>query len=150
MLNLKPLIAVILLGLGAAACSPDAERAATPAPVGEGVEIINELMKAFNAHDPDAMRALWHEDVIWYEIAGGGMSPITTSAQQLYDELVAYFESYPSVSSSIEHLTINGRYVTAVERPVWEEAGERKSQASNVVYEIIDGKVKRFWYFPPQ
>ena len=47
-------------------------------------------------------------------------------------------------------LAVNGAFVTAVERPVWEEAGERKSQASVVVYEIIDGKVKRFWYYPPQ
>ena len=53
-------------------------------------------------------------------------------------------------SSSLENITVNGNYVTAVERPVWQEAGERMSQSSIVVYEIIDGKVKRFWYYPPQ
>ncbi len=69
---------------------------------------------------------------------------------QLHSELVAYFESYPTVSASLESISVNGNYVSAIERPVWEEAGERKSQASVVVYEITDGKVKRFWYFPPQ
>jgi len=28
--------------------------------------------------------------------------------------------------------------------------GVEQSQASIVVYEVIDGKVKRFWYYPPQ
>ena len=111
---------------------------------------MNGLMAAFNAHDADKMREYWAPDVTWIELAGEQASPVTTSAQQLHDELVAYFEAYPTVSSSLENITVNGNFVTAVERPVWEEAGERKSQASVVVYEIIDGKVKRFWYYPPQ
>jgi hypothetical protein len=41
-------------------------------------------------------------------------------------------------------------YVTAIETTVWDQDGTRKSQSSIVVYEITDGKVKRFWYFPPQ
>jgi hypothetical protein len=143
-------LAVIFFFAGLAACAPDAERAGAPAAVGEAVEIVNGLMTAFNAHDPDKMREYWHSDVTWIEISGDRSSVVTTSAAQLYSELVAYFESFPSVSASLENVSVNGNYVTAIERPVWEEAGERKSQASIVVYEIIDGKVKRFWYFPPQ
>lgn len=133
----------------AGGCAPDAERA-TAAPAGAEVDIITGLMDAFNAHDPDAMRAFWHSDVTWLEVSGDGASVITSSAEQLHAELVAYFENYPSVASSLSGVSVNGRYVSAIERPVWEEAGERQSQASNVVYEILDGKVKRFWYFPPQ
>ncbi len=133
------------------ACSPDAERAEARAePSGEEAETISGLMAAFNDHDPDAMRAFWHDDVTWYEISGGSASVITSSAAQLHAELVAYFEAYPSVSSRLEGITVNGRFVSAVENPIWEQDGERKSQKSNVVYEIVDGKVKRFWYFPPQ
>ncbi len=132
------------------ACAPDAERTASPEATGEGVEVVAGLMKAFNDHDPDKMREYWHEDVTWVEITGNQSSVVTSSAEQLYTELVAYFEAYPSVSSGLENISINGNYVTAVERPVWEEDGERKSQASIVVYEIIDAKVKKFWYFPPQ
>lgn len=142
------LIAFICLLL--AACSPDAERTAPPPAAGDNVKVVNGLMAAFNAHDAGRMRAFWHPDVTWIELAGEQSSKVTTSAQQLHDELVAYFEAYPSVSSSLENISVNGNFVTAVERPVWEEAGERKSQASIVVYEIIDGKVKRFWYYPPQ
>ncbi|WP_428407831.1 nuclear transport factor 2 family protein [Hyphococcus sp.] len=132
------------------ACSPDAERTAPAPAAGDNVNVVNGLMAAFNAHDADKMRDYWHPDVTWIELSGEQASKVTTSAQQLHDELVAYFDAYPTVSSSLENIIVNGNFVTAVERPVWEEAGERKSQASVVVYEIIDGRVKRFWYYPPQ
>ncbi len=143
-------LAMIIFLTGLMACSPDAERSVAPKVSGEGVEVVNGLMTAFNAHDPDKMREYWRPDVTWLEVSGNQSSVITTSAMQLHSELVAYFESYPTVSASLENVSVNGNYVSAIERPVWEEAGERKSQASVVVYEIIDGKVKRFWYFPPQ
>lgn len=131
-------------------CAPDAERAKPIEPSGEGVETVVGLMAAFNDHNPDQMREYWHSDVTWIEVSGDGASVITSSADQLYNELIVYFESFPSVRSSLENLSVNGDFVSAVERPVWEEDGERKSQASFVVYEIDGGKVKRFWYFPPQ
>ena len=144
-------IATIILSVCfLAACSPDAERTAPLPAAGDNVNVITGLMAAFNDHDADKMRDYWHSDVTWIELSGEQASPVTTSAMQLHDELVAYFEAYPTVSSSLENITVNGNFVTAVERPVWQEAGERKSQASIVVYEIIDGKVKRFWYYPPQ
>ncbi len=143
-------LALAWMAIGAAACAPDAERAKPAAPVGEGAEAVIGLVEAFNDHDPDRMRGFWRDDVTWLEISGEGTSVITSSADQLYDELVLYFERFPSVRSSLENIAVNGAYVSAVERAVWEEDGERKSQSSFVVYEIADGKVKRFWYFPPQ
>ena len=123
-----------------------------PPELAAGVEVqaVNDLMSAFNNHDPDGMREYWHQDVTWFEIAGNDTSAITTSADQLHGELVSYFEALPSVSSTLENISSNGRFVTAVERAVWEQDGERKSQTSNVVYEVVDGRVKRFWYFSPQ
>lgn len=144
------LVSLMSAALLFAACAPDAERTAPPPPAGDNVAVVNGLMAAFNAHDADRMLNYWHPDVTWIELSGAQASAVTTSAAQLHDELVAYFEAYPTVSSSLENIAVNGQYVTAIERPVWEEAGERKSQASVVVYEIIDGRVKRFWYYPPQ
>lgn len=143
-------LAALLLAVVVSACAPDAERALPPEPVGEGAEAVTGLMAAFNDHDPDRMREYWHDDVTWIEVSGEGASVITSSADQLHGELVAYFETFPSVRSSLENVSVNGDFVSALERPVWEEDGERKSQASFVVYEIAEGKVKRFWYFPPQ
>ncbi len=143
-------LAIVSVFLAFVACSPDAERTAPPPAAGDNVKIINGLMTAFNNHDPAKMREYWHSDVTWIELSGQQASVVTSSAAQLQSELVAYFEAYPSVSSSLENVSVNGNFVTATERPVWEEGGERQSQASVVVYEIIDGKVKRFWYFPPQ
>jgi hypothetical protein len=147
---MKRLSGLIAAAFVVAACSPDAERNSPPPAVGDNVEVVNGVMAAFNAHDADKMLDYWHSDVTWIELSGAQSSTVTTSAQQLHDEMVAYFEAYPTVKSSLENIAVNGNFVTAVERPVWEEGGERKSQASVVVYEIIDGKVKRFWYYPPQ
>lgn len=134
-----------------AACAPDAEKQTVrEAASGDEVEVVRSLMAAFNDHDADTMREYWHGDVTWIELSGDTSSVVTTSASQLYTDTVAYFERFPSVRSSLENIAVNGAYVTAVERPVWEEGGERKSQSSVVVYEILDGKVKRFWYYPPQ
>lgn len=133
-----------------AACAPDAERAAPVAPSGPKVDAVKGLMAAFNDHDADKMREYWRDDVTWIEITGNQSSVVTASADQLHQELVAYFENFPEVSSSLESISVNGDYLTAVERPVWVQNGEKKSQSSVVVYQFEDGKVKRFWYFPPQ
>ena len=132
------------------ACAPDAERTQNLPPVGEEVEVIQGLMAAFNGHDADAMRTYWHDDVTWIEVAGEQSSIVTRDADTLLRETKSYFEAFPSVQSSLVKIAVNGNYVSAIERPVWEENGERKSQASIVIYEVIDAKVKRFWYFPPQ
>ena len=133
-----------------ASCAPDAERNAPPLASGENVQVINELMAAFNAHDADKMRSYWHSDVTWMEVAAQQARVATSSSAQLHTEMIAYFEAYPSVSSSFESIVANGDFISAVEKAVWEEDGERKSQSSIVIYEINDGKVRRFWYFPPQ
>ena len=143
-------LGIAVLIILAAACSPDAERAAPPAATSDAERVVIDLMEAFNAHDADKMREFWHGDVVWFEVSGDQSSAVTTSASQLHNELVAYFNAYPTVSSSLENISVNGNFLTAIERPIWEQDGERKSQASMVVYEIIDGKVKRFWYYPPQ
>ncbi len=143
-------LGIAMFLLVTAACAPDAERAAPPSATSDAERVVTGLMEAFNAHDPDKMRDYWHGDVQWFEVSGNQSSAVTTSASQLHTELVAYFEAYPTVSSSLENISINGNYLTALERPVWEQDGERKSQASIVVYEVTDGKVKRFWYYPPQ
>lgn len=133
-----------------AACAPDAERAERIEPSGPNVVAVKALMAAFNKQDAAKMRTYWHDDVTWIEINGTASSVVTESAEQLYSELVVYFENFPEVSSSLESISVNGDYLTAIERPVWVEDGETKSQASIVVYEFDDGKVKRFWYYPPQ
>ncbi len=143
-------VLIAAFALAVAACAPDAERNQPAPPSGPQVAAVNGLMRAFNDHDPDKMRTFWHEDVTWIEITGNGASVVTESAEQLHSELVVYFEAYPEVSSSLESVSLNGDYLTAIERPVWFEDGVKKSQTSIVVYEFDDGKVKRFWYYPPQ
>lgn len=141
---------MMVAALFVAACAPDAERNRPIEPSGPNVEAVKGLMAAFNKQDAARMRTYWREDVTWIEVNGTSSSVVTESAEQLYSELVVYFENFPEVSSSLESISVNGDYLTAIERPVWVEDGETKSQASVVVYEFDEGKVKRFWYYPPQ
>lgn len=143
-------LVLLLFVLALSACAPDAERIQPTAATGPHVDVVKGLMAAFNDHNADKMRQYWHDDVTWIEITGNGASVVTESAEQLYQELLVYFESYPEVSSSLESISVNGDYLTAIERPEWQEDGVKKSQASIVVYEFDAGKVKRFWYYPPQ
>lgn len=144
----KILVAVLITAL--AACSPDAERAEFASESGPLVYVVNGLVSAFNAHDPDAMRRYWHDDVAWIELSGNESRILTSNADDLHAEMVSYFEAFPDVFSSLDRVSVNGDFVTGVEYAVWREDGERRAQSSIVVYEIVDGRVKRFWYYPAQ
>lgn len=148
-------LAMISAMLLIVACGSGNENAAVGTAVSsdteqQNVDVVLGLMNSFNAHDPDAMKLFWADDVTWYEIADGQSSVITSSAAQLYTELVSYFEAYPDVKSKLDSISVNGNFVMGIETPVWEQEGESKSQSSIVVYELEDQKVKRFWYYPPQ
>ena len=143
-------IVLLLAILGLWACAPDAERIRPTQAAGPHIDAVTGLMAAFNDHDADKMREYWHDDVTWIEVTGNGVSVVTESAEQLHNELLVYFESYPEVSASLESISVNGDYLTAIERPEWQEGGVKKTQASIVIYEFDAGKVKRFWYYPPQ
>lgn len=133
-----------------AACAPDAERSQSRVASGDKVELVNALTAAFNVHDAGKMREYWSEDVTWIEISGNQSSVVTDNADDLHDELVRYFETFPEVSSDLDAIAVNGSFLSGVETVVWNQDGERQSQSSLVVYEILDGKVKRFWYYPSQ
>ena len=141
------LICITCLALaGAVSCAPQAPG---PAPETGPVAVIEALTEAFNAHDPAAMRQFWHEDVQWLDPVGTDMPVLYTSAEALQTDMGRYFESLPDVSVELESISTTGNWVTAIERPSWTDGeGNRKSQAAIAVYEVIDGKVKRFWYFP--
>ena len=126
-----------------AACSPDAERAKAPVAAGDEVQVVNGLMAAFNDHDADKMRSYWHDDVTWVEITGNQSSVVTASAEQLYNELIAY---NPSVSSSLESITVNGKYVSAVEARTGPNG---KAKLPMLCMKSLTARSKGFWYFPP-
>ena len=148
-------IGFVLLG----ACGAKSERdnsANTPpallksAETASDSELLTALSTAFNARDTDQMRALWHDDVVWIELAGDQASVITKDAGALQEQLESYFQSFPSVKVAYHDITVNGRYITAIETVNWNDGDTPREQASNVVYEVVDAKVQRFWYLPAQ
>ena len=114
------------------------------------VATVRALTDAFNRHDTDAMRTYWAENIVWYDVAGEKTTVVATGVAAMDTGMRAYFKSYPDARSTLSRLVENGPWVTGVETAHWTSKGEKRAQASVVVYEIRDAKVRRVWYYPAE
>lgn len=114
------------------------------------VQVVERYMAAYNDHDVDAMLELVHPDVQWLSIDGDRIQVETDGAEALAEALRGYFEAVPSTRSSIESMMVSGKRVSVRERAHWESSGQPRSQAALSVYEIVDGRIVRVWYFPAE
>jgi len=118
---------------------------------GSPLAAVEALMRAFNAHDVDAMLACVTDDVEWFHVQGASLAVETSGKEALRTGMTSYFEGIPSARSALEKSMISGRFVTVRERASWQDKnGEERSQASVAVYEIRDGRVARVWYYPAE
>ncbi|MBL8525511.1 MAG: alpha/beta hydrolase fold domain-containing protein [Betaproteobacteria bacterium] len=127
--------------------------AASKAAVGfDGPEtVVRAQLAAFNAHDVDAMVRLVADDLVWYNIKGDEMSVEAKGSDALRKGMEGYFKSLPSAKSEIHTMVTNGNFVSVRERVTWKsKTGEDRSQNALAVYEVIEGKIKRVWYYPVQ
>ncbi len=112
------------------------------------LDLVREHFEYFNEHDVEALTDLVADDVAWYTIEGGEITPNAKNSEELADGLFQYFEGVPTVSAELEHLHAAGSFVVARERVRWEtSAGKEQSQASYSVYEIRDDAIQAVWYF---
>ena len=110
---------------------------------------VQQHVANFNQQDVDAMVSNMSDAFSWYQINEGEISLEANSKDQLREGMTGYFESVPTVSSSIGAALTNGSFVAAVETVAWDaKDGSRKSQASLSVYEFDDDLIKNVWYFP--
>jgi hypothetical protein len=136
----KLMLSLVLLLL------PAAVSAAGEVPPGE---VVDRFVSAFNGRDFRALLTLAHPDIEWLSVSASGVSTETRGRTELQASLSAYFDSCPSCRSEVEVGTVTGPYVAAVETAQWTSAGgDLRSQTSLCVYEILDGRVRRVWYYP--
>lgn len=109
-------------------------------------EIVLENLQAFNIHDVDAMLDYVAEPFLWYSIYSDTMTVEKYSHARYKSEMEGYFSSYPEVSSELVDLQVFGRFVYFTEIATWGAEG-RHSQSSLGVYEVVDGKIRRVWYY---
>jgi acetyl esterase/lipase len=113
--------------------------------------VVRAHAAAFNTHDVDAMIRLVADDIVWYNIKGDEMSVEARGSEALKKGMESYFKSLPSTKSEIHTMFTNGNFVSVRERATWKsKTGEDRSQNALAVYEVVDGKIKRVWYYPVQ
>lgn len=113
-------------------------------------EIIERYMAAYNDHDVEAMLELVHPEIQWLSVDGNRVSVETDGAEALAEAMRGYFETVPSTRSSIEMMMVSGNRVSVRERAHWKLSGQAYSQAVLTVYELVDGRIRRVWYFPAE
>lgn len=114
---------------------------------GGAMEPVHRLFEAFNRHDARAMAALVTDDFELYYVSGGETTLGAHGPDQLEEQMRAYFESLPTVHSEIVGGVEGPRFASFRERVRWSTQTENRSQASLAVYETVDGKIARVWYF---
>ncbi|NIP61059.1 MAG: DUF4440 domain-containing protein [Gemmatimonadetes bacterium] len=111
---------------------------------------VEAQMDAFNDHDAPALAAGVTPDFAWFSVRGDSLAVETRGRDAFREGMEAYFASVAGVRSSIEATVELGRFVALRERVRWEDgSGETRSQAALGVYEVVDGQIRRVWYFTP-
>lgn len=124
--------------------SEDASTDATPE-----IETVRAVVRAFNAHDPEALAELVSDDVLWLAVEGREIMVEAEGRAALVEGMTGYFAAFPTVRSEIEEISGMGPYVTAYETASWtDDAGSERSQSSLAVYRIEGGLVRQVWYYP--
>lgn len=109
-------------------------------------EVVMKNLEAFNNHDVSSMLENIADDFSSYSILPDTTINGLTSKKQFEFTMSGYFKNYPNVKSELRDVEVFGRFVYFKEKAVWgSDAGH--SQLSFGVYEIIDGKIKRAWYY---
>ena len=113
--------------------------------------MVRAHLAAFNAKDIDAMAKRVAEDFVWYDVNGDQTRIDTRGRDALRKGMERYFKNLPSAKSELHMLTTNGNFVSVRERATWKtKSGEDRSQNAFAIYEVVDGLIKRVWYYLTQ
>lgn len=105
--------------------------------------VLKEYFEAFNRHDINSLMTYISEDFKMYSITDTTRLDIS-GKKGLRQWLHNYFAELPKVSSQYDTLNSSGRWISFTETASW---GQGKSASSLAVYEIIDNKIRRVWYY---
>jgi len=111
-------------------------------------DVIRSQLRAFNAHDANAMVANLHEGFAWFGVDSDVMTLEMQGRGRFFDSMREYFNSVAGARAEIEEMFVAGDFVTARERSYWLQGRAELSQASLSIYEVRDGLIYRVWYYP--
>ena len=108
------------------------------------LEVAEALLQAFNEHDAATMASLVAPDFELYYFDNDGEAGLAvTGPEALRAEMTEYFASNPSVRTTMTGSISGDRFVAFREQVVG-------GASSLAVYEIVEAKVRRTWYYPAE
>jgi hypothetical protein len=110
--------------------------------------VIQAYMRAYNAHDIDAVLSFLAPDFVWLSVSGDSLTVEARGPAMVRAQLNDYFRQLPSARSELEALTMLGPWVSAKERAHWTGPTGPRSQAALSMYEVRGGLIQRVWYYP--
>ena len=116
----------------------------------ENEERVQAYVVAFNNKDVESMLEMVTEDVQWIYITGDKLTVEAKGKPALRKSLTGYFRSAPKVESKLEWLSSTSSRVAALERVSWRSNQRSRSQSSLSVYEFVNGKISRIYYYPSE
>lgn len=119
-------------------------------PVPIELQIVNQLTDAFNAHDANAIAALSGEKVEWLNVRGRKLSVSASGRGEITREMTRFFAGRTGARCVVEDAIVSGTSVAVRRRIFWQDGSSVKSEASLVVYQVKNGKVRRAWFYPTE
>ena len=131
----RTVLCLLSLALASAAFAAEEPRA---------LDVAQQLVDAFNRHDPKAMAALVADEFELYYVGDDGNAALAlTGPEALEKEMTGYFEAVPNVASKITDQVDGKAFVSFREQIVG-------GASSLAVYEVREGKILRVWYYPAE
>lgn len=84
------------------------------------------------------------DDIRMYSVNSDTVTIDIEGNENLRNWLTNYFQDLPNVSSEISNINEVGNRISFIETAHW---GENRSQSSLAVYEFLDQKISRVWYY---
>lgn len=108
------------------------------------IKVITDYFDTYNSHQVDSLMTMISADFKMYSVSQDTTTLDISGREALREWFVGYFNELSNVSSSTNGVNVSGNYVSFIETAHW---GENKSQSSLAVYEVVNGKIRRVWYY---
>ncbi len=106
------------------------------------VEVLRALLDAFNAGDPDQIRALMADDVKWHMIGGDTIEGLEELASMMADS-----DAEVSISTEVHDIVGNDDHAIALVNATASSGDQTFEYRTAEIVHVVDGKVTERWAF---
>jgi len=112
------------------------------------LDVLYDQVDAFNHGDIDRLVNNVSDDFKWFSITSDTLMLDVSGKENFRANMTDYFAGGRTVHSSIEQYAIDGNRVSFREVVGHKgSGGENITSSAMGIYEIVEGKIRRAWYF---